>query len=154
MMVFGLSRYERKLRRLQRERARTTDECDRGIAAAKKEERSLEEIAERTRDFSLISERLSDLIANAQHALLIRKAERLLIPTPEFRPHSKDVEECSTTGRLRFNSHARQRLREAIEQAEDRKAERRRWWATTFISCASMAIAFLALLVALNNNGN
>lgn len=153
-MVTGIWRYERKLRRLQRERERTADECDRVIAAAKDEKLNSEEIAERTRELWLIGEYLSDQIANVQHKLLCRKADKLLIATPEFKPGSKDVEECNTTGRMRFNSHARQRLREAIEQAEDRRAERRRWWATTFISCASMAIAFSALLVAWYNVGH
>ena len=151
VMVFGFSRQERELRRLQKQREKNIAEWDRVSAAAKKEGVNREELAERTRDFCLIDERLSDLIANADHKLLVRKADSLLIPLPEFKPGSEDVEEGLTTGWMQYKPHARQRLREDIQKAEDRISERRRWWGTTFISAVSMAIAFLALWFTLCN---
>ena len=147
-MFDGLS-HELKLRRLQRQKIKTSKHYrtlhDQAQKQKKKEDELQNIISEEMHNLDLID----DDIAKLHTRYLLQQAERYLIPKPEFNTEGGAWEESRIDARFQLTPTARSELKAAVRQE---KKERREHWQSWLVLIVGLVGALTGLFSVLNSN--
>ncbi|MCH8282108.1 MAG: hypothetical protein IIC96_15665 [Chloroflexi bacterium] len=94
-------------------------------------------------------EYIEDDIAQMQHRLLVRQAEKYLIPTPKHITQDGTWEKSDISGRWRLSQNILSELKKAIRQ--DQKY-RREYWQSWLVVLIEFIGALIGLLSVWNSN--
>ena len=117
--------YRFGLWKLQREKATNRRFYKKRIDEARKANKPRDRIEAIANEELEIIERIDDRIATMQHRLVVRQAEKYLIPTPEYSRNNGKWEQSEITGRWRHSGTTIRGLMNSIRL--ERKDRRERW---------------------------
>lgn len=115
--------YKFELWKLQRNKEKNSKFFDKLVDKAREEKKDREEIDTLYGEEMIIRDRIEDDIAQMQHRLIVRQAEKYLIPTPKYITQDGTWEQSDETGRWRLSQNTISELKKAIRQEQKYRRE-------------------------------
>jgi hypothetical protein len=128
----------------QKDRVRAKYKCE--LEQARRDKKSKDELHEIGAEEFAELDLIDDEIAQLQYTFLVRRAENLLIPIPEFDTDSPSWRESHITGKWRLTNDALHSLRMAIRKEQTERREHWQSWLTLIIGLIGALIGLASVL--------
>jgi hypothetical protein len=128
----------------QKDRVRAKYKCE--LEQARRDKKSKDDLHEIGVEEFLELDLIDDEIAQLQYTFLVRRAEKLLIPIPEFNTDSAAWRESHVTGQWRLTDDALHSLRMAIRKEQTERREHWQSWLTLIIGLIGALIGLASVL--------
>ncbi len=135
-----------KIRKLQSARWKIARQYGGIIAGAKKANAPQDEIEAIQADSSRESQAIDDEILQLNNLYLTLRAERRLVPLPEWTTDSLDYERSAITNKIRLARAAQATLKKAIRQEQREAAEQWLMWIPVVSSMTGLLGVVVAVL--------
>lgn len=143
--MFDILTYKFELRKLQWQKEKNRKYFQKCRDEARKVRKSNDEIDGLISEEMAIRDRIDDDIAQMQYRLLVRQAERYLIPTPKHITQDGTWEQSEETGRWRLSQGTLSELKKAIHHEQKYRREYWQGWLALLVGLIGALTGLLAV---------